>query len=177
MTATTGYHCLRGVLVRPLNNSLTLTDSQASYTLLNGADVRGQAGNDTFRWEVCAIVSSTHKWTGSCGADTTGNVRVVYELGSRHVGGGVWSPVLSQVWLGRICALPDYWSIDVGGTCPPPNPSGLGDFNVRTDIVATSWAAGPPFTATFSFPAATVNLGSTTEFHWNPMPGTITLSE
>ena len=59
----------------------------------------------------------------------------------------------------------------------PLLPSGEADFTSPSSRVADSWSPGPPFSATFTFPAYAFTLGSTISEHWMPVSGTVTITE
>ena len=59
----------------------------------------------------------------------------------------------------------------------PLLPSGEADFTSSSSRNADSWSSGPPFSATFTFPAFAYTLGSTISEHWMPVSGTVTVEE
>jgi len=182
MTPTMGFACLPGVFYRPLQTTLVLTDAQATRSIIFGQNLRGTTGAI---WDNCSLVSSTHKFFGpftgqdeDCSNVGTGDVRMVYEFGSRFDNvSGFWQPALAQIWKALACSQPNKYPIYGGGSCPPPNPAGVADFTSSSARVATSWSPGPPFTATFEFPAFAFTLGSTISEYYLPMAGTVTISE
>lgn len=172
ITATVGHACLPGVLYRALEETMALTDAQGTRSLVYSQNLRGISDRI---WDCCAIISTTHRSTGSC-VESTGNVRVLYELSSSLTGGS-WKPILRQHWSGWTCTWPDRWKILAGGPCPPPIPAEAFAYSNSHAQVATSWSDGPPFTASFTFPtAAHDNLPGSDE-QYIPMPGTVTISE
>ena len=169
------YACLRGVMYRAIQTSLSLTDSQGTRTIVYGQNLRGTTA---VIWDCCVIASSPHADAGSC-VLTTADIRFTWEFGARFdIVSGLWQPTLTQVWKAFVCPPPNKYPIIPGQTCPPPNPSGVSEFNSTASRIADLWSPGPPFTATFTFPVyAFSSLGSAIDEHWLPMSGTVTISE